>query len=192
MTIWLTEKPPLRRFWSKVAVQVGVVNEEYEPCGSRFCAGCRTGGHCWRRWPCWNYQGKPVWNGYGRFGFDKKSMKAHRVAFELSNFVCLLPSACVCHHCDNRLCCNSRHLFLGSIADDHEDRNEKGRTACGITSGRSKLNEWQTVGILARYLQIIPISQIAREFGCSEGATRHICKGRNWKALFSDGEPVAS
>lgn len=31
----------------------------------------------------------------------------------------------VCHHCDNKRCCNHKHLFLGTDADNQHDRWQK-------------------------------------------------------------------
>lgn len=42
----------------------------------------------------------------------------------------------VCHNCDNRLCINPKHLFLGSIWDNNDDRFQKGRN--GINHNSTK------------------------------------------------------
>lgn len=70
--------------------------------------------------------------GYGHFRVSgSRTVAAHRMAWEL--FHGSIPTGagyhgiCVCRRCDNRLCVNPRHLFLGSHLDNMRDRDSKGR-----------------------------------------------------------------
>jgi hypothetical protein len=87
---------------------------------------------------CWNWTSSIVGNGYGGLfsGTKKqrKSLRAHRFSYELHNGV--IPEGLfVLHKCDNRLCVNPEHLFLGDSTDNMRDCAAKGRV---ITIGQSR------------------------------------------------------
>lgn len=64
--------------------------------------------------------------GYGCFYIKASAFKSHRVSFYIEHG--FDPGdLLVCHTCDNRLCCNPNHLFLGTHLDNIQDRDSKGR-----------------------------------------------------------------
>jgi hypothetical protein len=65
--------------------------------------------------------------GYGNFGISQgKYIHAHRQAWELTKGK--IPEGLHgCHKCDNVLCCNPSHLFLGSHVENMDDMVSKGR-----------------------------------------------------------------
>lgn len=81
---------------------------------------CQGEDECW----CWTASRLP--SGYGRVRFEKKSTYAHRVAWILTHGP-IPEGMVVCHHCDNPPCCNPKHLFVGTQADNVHDRDRKGR-----------------------------------------------------------------
>lgn len=97
---------------------------------------------------CWLWGGSTTEGGYGRFRYNGKSCRAHRVAWELTNGP--IPTGMeVMHSCDNPPCVNPRHLSLGTVKDNAEDRCRKGRSVNlrGEAHGSSKLTAEQVAEI---------------------------------------------
>lgn len=61
---------------------------------------------------CWEWQGRLRKDGYANFFFSKRSVLAHRQAFELHNG--RPANGVVMHSCNNKRCCNPAHLVEGT------------------------------------------------------------------------------
>ena len=107
---------------------------------------------------CWFWIGASKGNGYGSFVYKGKAEQAHRVSYKL--FIQnVIPNNCdICHTCDNRMCVNPDHLFVGTRKDNMVDMKSKGR---GSGGSRKHLLESQIQEIKQRLISGHSIRQIA-------------------------------
>lgn len=74
---------------------------------------------------CWLWDRKSKVGGYGSLSIARKTTRAHRLAFELSNGP-IPKDKMVLHSCANRACINPEHLRLGTASDNLVDRFSPG------------------------------------------------------------------
>ncbi len=140
---------------------------------------------------CWEWTGLRMNKGYGQISVaadlsHTRMLRAHRVAWELMRTP--IPGGlCVLHHCDNRLCCNPDHLFLGTHADNVADRVAKGRSAKGANAGMAKLREADVLAIRRAYADGgVTQKQLGIRYGVTKSAVQSIISGKTWDWLRED------
>ena len=153
--------------------------ESIRKCGTRKALAARFWAKVDKRGPdeCWEWQAG-FRRGYGRIGAggDKgRVISAHRVAWNFA-YGEISGDLCVCHHCDNRKCVNPSHLFLGTQAENIQDRHRKGRDARGVRYCPTIIPDSAIPGI-----RVSTESQriLARRFGVSQTLIYYIKSGRN-------------
>lgn len=75
---------------------------------------------------CWEWTASFGFRDYGKIKIGPTYVAAHRVAYYITNGP-FNEELNVCHKCDNPKCCNPKHLFLGTQADNNLDKIKKGR-----------------------------------------------------------------
>ena len=124
---------------------------------------------------CWEWLGeRNKKRGYGRIFLDKKRKLAHRMAAHVWKNFDLTSKLLVLHHCDNNLCINPEHLFIGTQDDNMRDMANKKRGRVGArklsTDDYNKINKCRNSGE--------DYDSISEKFNISERHCWAICHGR--------------
>lgn len=131
--------------------------------------------------------------GYGMVWFGGRMQLAHRIVYE-TFFGPIPDGAHVLHKCDTPLCCNPRHLFLGTTVDNMRDCWEKGRNYFqnggerghgapnhGEANGRSKLTDSQVREIRELHTTgEYSYRKLASMYGVTYGLIGHIVRRKAW------------
>jgi hypothetical protein len=140
---------------------------------------------------CWNWLGYKNKQGYGRTWINDHGYYAHRVIFNLAfpNTITLNApestddSGFLLHTCDNPSCCNPKHLFVGTHADNMADKVAKGRSPdfSGDKGPRAKLNMTQAREARQLRKDGIPTRELAKRFGISLPSMKTLLAGKSYK-----------
>jgi hypothetical protein len=128
---------------------------------------------------CWPWTRKPNTGGYGQFSIGRgKNIRVNRAAFLFSGGP--IPEGLhVLHKCDNPMCCNPKHLFVGTHADNMADRSKKNRQArlLGEKNPYAKLSNKQVFAL--KMLRSCGWRQtiLATFFSVSQRHVSRICRG---------------
>lgn len=132
---------------------------------------------------CWLWTGGQTHHGYGRVVHHPtrpQSRLAHRISWELHFGRIANPRQCVCHSCDNPLCVNPSHLFLGTRLDNAIDKVKKGRHPVGEQHKNAKLNESAIKEIRRLYVAGISQGKLAITYHVNRVTIRNIISRRAW------------
>jgi hypothetical protein len=132
---------------------------------------------------CWEWTGNVVGNGYGRWVEDGRLWSAHRYAwFRVFGKV---PTLCILHKCDNRICVRPEHLFEGTRSENTADMVAKGRAATGTRNGSARLTEAEIPEIRGALASGATLQSLADEYGVCIDTISKIKLGRTWRHVPS-------
>lgn len=129
---------------------------------------------------CMEWQCGTANGGYGCFSINRRPYRAHRVAAYLAGMIEHPKGIAsghgeqainVLHRCDNPLCCNPEHLFLGKHQDNMDDMRKKGR-------GIRQISDETVVKLRDEYATgKISMASLAMKYGITWGHARDLAVG---------------
>ena len=132
----------------------------------------------------WNgYVGK---NGYGVKGRNYKLFYTHRI---VASLVYGEPETKleVLHSCDNRACCNPKHLSWGTrlqnVRDMYSKNRNRNNAPKGTQHGMSKLSEIEILEIRQLRSEGWILKDLAEKYGCTLQNIHLITSGKHWKEV---------
>jgi len=122
-------------------------------------------------------KGVPV---YGNVAINKQWLGAHRISWMLA-FGAIPEGAWVLHKCDNPVCVNPKHLFLGTVIDNNRDMWAKRRGISNLPEhGNAKVSIEDVKKIRRLYAGGMIQAEIAKKFGTCQANISRIVLKKSW------------
>lgn len=137
---------------------------------------------------CWEFHTRKRGEDYGYFSIALRSVRAHRVAYQIT-YGSIPKGLNVCHHCDNKSCCNPNHLFLGNHSDNARDLvskglfHPKGTQIFGEANANSKLREDDVKTIRDSVKNGVKRKILAAQYGVTVSTIGDIVRKKNWSHI---------
>lgn len=147
--------------------------------------------HVIRKDGCWDWKGPKDKGGYPvmscRAGIG--SDRGHRSSWVIHNGK-IPEKMFVCHKCDNPICTNPEHLWLGTHKENNDDKISKGRAKYksppimkGSSNPSSRLSEEQITEIKLLIGKGLTSRDIGKQYGVSKTTILRIKTGETWKHI---------
>lgn len=133
---------------------------------------------------CTIWMGSTTPGGYGTSFVARKLLGTtvvHKALFQHLNGS-IQKGLYVCHYCDIPACVNPDHLFLGTPADNAQDRSTKNRNALktGELNGRAVLTDEKVAFIKNGLLHGCKQLNLAKTYKVSQSTISRIKRGISW------------
>lgn len=129
---------------------------------------------------CWEWVACLTHDGYGRLSSKelKRRIRSHRFSFYLHFGRLLKADEFVCHKCDNPLCVNPAHLYLGDAKDNCHDSMYRGtkayKGAVGERNCKAKLDEDKVRNIRQQMAAGAKAKELSKVYGVSTTVINNI------------------
>ena len=135
---------------------------------------------------CWVWMGAVQSSGYGHLKINGRYLLAHRVSYMMS--AGQIPDGLhVLHKCDNRVCVNPTHLFLGDRFENMQDMISKGRGKWppkrGEQNGNTSLKECDVIDLREKFEIGVSRAELARIFNIGWSSVDRIVKRKVWSHI---------
>jgi hypothetical protein len=150
-----------KRFWSRIDKNGSIPDH------------CPQLGHCW----VWTGALNRAQSGYGRWMWNHRLRLATHIVLEIYEGVDVPSGLHVLHRCDNTLCVNPEHVFLGTQAENVWDMHKKNR-AVACQQSRLTVDDVRVIRQLKK--DGWAHKEIARRYGLSATSVTEIVNYRNW------------
>lgn len=140
---------------------------------------------------CWNWIGGKMANKrYGSFHIGSNNRSAHRVSYEL--YKGPLGKLHVLHKCDNGLCVNPDHLFLGTHTENMRDASNKNRFNRDPEKQPNHKLTWTQVKRIRKIYEskLLFNWEIAKLYDVKESTIDGIVYGKSWKVQHTKDDMV--
>lgn len=136
--------------------------------------------------PHWIWQKSITTDGYGQITISKNpwitGATAHRIAFQIYNEISLPPDVLVRHKCQEKRCCNPKHLEPGTTQDNADDMKRDQTVRKGEKHHSAKITE-TVASQIKNSKDVASIQERADKFGVTYGHVMAIDRGLCWRDL---------
>ena len=134
---------------------------------------------------CWFYDGCPEDQGYYRIIYKHNRWYLHRLIFKLYFPDKWKSELFICHRCDNNLCINPEHLFIGTAFDNTQDCINKGRfSQNGSTNADAVFSKEEVLEIKNLCKQGVKQKEVAKKFNVVPATISRIITGISYKDIL--------